>query len=82
MKNAITLLITLLISISSFAQTVGINYKAVIKDDNGTIMANQNLKVKFSILALSDNVEYSETHTTTTDSNGIVIVLIGTGTEA
>ena len=81
MKSTLTLLIALLISLSSFAQGYGINYKAVIKDDSGNILTNQNLKVKFAIVDLSDNIDYGETHTTTTDTNGIVILIIGDGTE-
>lgn len=81
MKKIIIFLTALLFTLASFAQGRGINYKAVIKDDNGTILANQNLKVKFSILDSSDNIDYSETHTTTTDANGIVILIIGSGTE-
>ncbi|WP_400080492.1 hypothetical protein [Winogradskyella sp. R77965] len=71
-----------MISISSFAQGIGFNYKAVIKDDNGNVMTNQNLKLKFTILGSGDNNVYEEVHTTITDNNGIVIVSIGKGTEA
>ncbi|MBT8376307.1 MAG: hypothetical protein KJO22_05525, partial [Bacteroidia bacterium] len=71
----------LLITITSLAQGYGINYKAVIKDDSGNILSNENLKVKFAILDLSDNIAYGATHTTTTDANGIIILNIGSGTE-
>ncbi|WP_179334647.1 hypothetical protein [Winogradskyella costae] len=80
-KTAMTLLIALFISLASFAQSPGINYKAVIKDDSGNVMVNQNLKVKLAIIDLLDNVDYEETHTTTTDANGIIILIIGDGTE-
>ena len=81
MKTITIVFIALLISMSSFAQGYGINYKAVIRDDSGNILTNQNLKVKFAILDLSDNVDYGATHTTTTDANGIIILNIGSGTE-
>ena len=81
MKTYIIVLIALLISLSTFAQGLGLNYKAVIKDDNGYVMTNQNLKLKFTILDLIDTSIYEETHTTTTDANGIIIVTIGLGTE-
>ncbi len=84
MKPIITLLITLLISISSFAQQ-GINYKALIKDDLGNVVANQNVTIQFTILdALSGgNIESQEIHfTLMTDANGIVIANIGEGAQS
>ncbi|MBN4085276.1 hypothetical protein JYT89_02935 [Flavobacteriaceae bacterium AH-315-B10] len=59
----------------------GINYKALIKDGGGNVVANQNITVQFIIyegVALTNNV-YQETHTPTTDLNGIVIINIGEG---
>jgi len=78
MKKLTILLVTLLISLTSFAQN-GINYKAVIKDSNGNVVANQNIDVKFSILQGATDV-YREFHTQTTDANGIIILNIGEGT--
>ena len=80
MKIKSTIIIFLL-SISCFAQT-GINYKAVIKDSRGNIVASQAVEVQFIIYegaALTNNV-YQESHTTSTDANGILIVNIGEGT--
>ena len=78
MKHILTLLVTIVIFTNSFAQN-SINYKAVIKDDLGTIMANQTIDVRFSIL--QDGVEvYREAHATTTNDNGLIIVNIGEGT--
>jgi hypothetical protein len=81
MKQTLTLLVAFLISISSFAQT-GINYKAVIKDNLGNVVAGQPVTVQFIIYkgsALTNNV-YQESHPTNTDANGIAIVNIGKGT--
>ncbi|WP_179320305.1 tail fiber domain-containing protein [Winogradskyella helgolandensis] len=80
MKTKIILLITILISISTFAQQ-GINYKAVIKDDLGNVVANDLIQIEFSILeGVAQTNVYKETHSSTTDANGIVIVNIGEGT--
>ncbi|MCX7550481.1 hypothetical protein [Xanthomarina sp. F2636L] len=76
MKNSITL-ITLLITTFLFSQN-GINYKAVIKDNLGNVVANQNIEIQFIILEDATNV-YQETHLPTTDANGIAIVNIGEG---
>jgi len=61
---------------SLFAQ--GFSYKAVISD-NGTVLQNQAVQVQFSIL-LNGSLNYQETHSTTTDANGIIILTIGEGT--
>jgi len=72
------LLLMLCISCIGFAQN-GINYKALIKDDLGNIVADQSVKVRFTILEEAITV-YQETHLPVTDANGIVIVNIGEGT--
>ncbi|WP_445733450.1 tail fiber domain-containing protein [Mariniflexile sp.] len=82
MKTTITILVAFLISISSFAQPESINYKALIKDGNGNLVAGQTINVKFTILKNNGtSIAYQETHTNkTTDANGILIVNIGEGT--
>lgn len=79
MKSKITLLVSAFITLSSLAQN-GINYKALIKDDIGNIVANQSVQVQLSILkgVGSTNV-YSESHTPTTDSFGVMSITIGEG---
>lgn len=78
MKSKITFLIVFLIALSSLAQS-SINYKAVIKDGSGNIVANDLIQVQFSILDGSTSL-YTETHAPTTDDNGIIILNIGEGT--
>jgi hypothetical protein len=74
----ITLALLLLFCITTFAQQ-GINYKAVIKDGAGAILSGEDVDVTFIILDGVTNV-YEETHASTTDANGIVILNIGEGT--
>lgn len=73
------LLVVLLVSAMGYTQN-GINYKALIKDDSGNVIADNSIQIKFKILEsdVQTNV-YEETHTPTTDSNGIIIVNIGEG---
>ena len=81
MKAKLLFAIMALLGSLTFAQT-GINYKAIIKDSGGNIVASQAVDVQFIIYegaALTDNV-YQESHTTITDANGILIVNIGEGT--
>ncbi|MDP5157743.1 MAG: tail fiber domain-containing protein, partial [Flaviramulus sp.] len=82
MKKTVTLLTALLISISSFAQGRGINYKAVIKDDLGNVLVSETINVKFTIIADTGPTDvYTETHTgVVTDVNGIIVLNIGEGT--
>jgi len=68
------------ITLSTYAQN-GINYKAVIKDDLGNVVANELIVVQFQILqGVGMTNVYQETHTPTTDVNGLIIVNIGEGT--
>ena len=60
-----------------FAQQ-GINYKAIVKDGSGNVVANDLIQVQFTILQGATSV-YQETHSPTTDANGIVIISIGEG---
>ncbi len=77
--KGIIITMLMLITITSIAQN-GINYKALIKDSSGNVVANQNITVQFTILQGGGltNV-YQETHTPTTDANGIIIINIGEG---
>jgi len=81
MKTTLTLLIALiLVTISTNAQQ-GINYKALIKDGGGNVVASQSITIQFIIyesVALTNNV-YQETHSPNTDANGIIIINIGEG---
>ena len=78
MKTKLSIILTLLFCSICIAQN-GINYKAVIKDGTGTIVANDLIQVQFTILDGAVNV-YQETHSPTTDDNGIIIINIGEGT--
>ncbi len=78
MKTKLSIILTLLFCSICIAQN-GINYKAVIKDGTGTIVANDLIQLNFNILDGAVTV-YQESHTPTTDDNGIVIVNIGEGT--
>ncbi len=63
----------------TFAQTNGINYKALLSD-GGNVLQNQPVDVKFTLFDSSANPVYEETHSTVTDNNGIFSLQIGTGT--
>src|SRR5690349_5417126 len=59
----------------------GINYQAVARNTNGTVLSNQAVKVKISILGGSANgtVQYMEEHSINTNQLGLFTLQIGKG---
>ena len=83
MKFVLSFAALLLFSMCSglYAQTPPINYKAIVKNNTGAVVANTSIVVQFSVLrGGTPDLFYTETHTPTTDDNGIIILNIGTGT--
>lgn len=65
------------------AQVPGkMNYQAVIRNNNGDLIVNQSVKVRVSIIdeATDGNELYTELHSVTTSSYGLVNFMIGNGT--
>lgn len=76
----------LILAIFSF-QALGqapakMTYQAIARDNNGQLLNNQQVGMRFSILqgSTSGAVVFQETHTTTSTSNGLVSIFIGDGT--
>jgi len=63
---------------NAFTQPQAINYQALAKSNDGSPIVNQQIGVKISILC-SGNLEYQETHTTTTNDIGLYSLQIGMG---
>ena len=59
-----------------------INYQAVVRNNSGEVLANQNVFFRISILQGSEagTVMYSETHTVSTNAFGLVNQKVGEGT--
>ena len=59
----------------------GINYQAVIRDDAGNVIQNNNVGLKMSIYqsAIGGTLIYEESFTSTTDNFGLVNLVIGQG---
>lgn len=59
-----------------------IAYQAVLRNSDGTVMANQQVELQVVLhkTTPTGDVVYSETHTGTTTNQGIVSFVIGTGT--
>lgn len=79
MKTKLFLNIFLILTGMTLYAQQGINYKAVLTD-NGNIIQNQQVTLRFSILENGTTLIYEEAQTKTTDINGIVLANIGEGT--
>jgi len=91
MKKLYILLVALFVTLTTFAQTDGFSYQAVILnpdsqqlpgvDASGAILPNKDISIRFSILNEYGNVEYQEIQYTTTDAYGMINLFIGEGEE-
>ena len=83
MKNITTLLFVLLNTIIVFAQAPQkVSYQAVIRDAGGDLLMNTTVGMQISILetSASGTAVFVETHTPTTNTNGLISLDIATGT--
>ena len=81
--NKLFTVFLLFISFALLAQVPqGVGYQGVATDNNGIELVNQSISIKASVLSGSanGNVEWEETHATTTDAFGLVALTIGQGT--
>lgn len=87
----ILLLISLLVSVLTFAQNKGITYQAVIYNTSGesvpgihnsnSPLVNKSICLQFSLVDENTQIEYQEKITVTTDDFGMVNLIIGNGTQ-
>lgn len=83
MRKLITCLATVLLAVVALAQVPEkMSYQAVIRDNSDALLTNVQIGVQISILQGSVNgtLIYTEIHTPTTNSNGLITLEIGTGT--
>ncbi|WP_341834903.1 hypothetical protein WJU16_18345 [Chitinophaga pollutisoli] len=85
MKKTLYLLFFILsATLAGYAQNglSGINYQAVARNSNGSVLANQAVSVRFSIRGGGPNgaVQYQETHNTATNAIGLFTLQLGRGT--
>ena len=73
-------IVALLLTSSSFAQAPEkMSYQVVIRDANNALVTSQQIGMQITILQVNTAV-YEETHTPTSNTNGLVSLEIGTGT--
>ena len=82
MKRLTFTLMVALIAFSAMAQTPDLmSYQAVVRDASNMLVTNQNVGVQVSILesSASGTAVYVETHSVTTNANGLATLQIGGG---
>ena len=82
MKKLFTVFVIIALTISVFAQTPQkTSYQAVIRNSNDQLLTNHAIGMRISIIQGSSTgtVVYVETHTATTNSNGLITIEIGGG---
>ena len=86
MKKSLFILILMflfpLVTIHLYGQTPqGISYQAVIRNNNGEVLSNQQVAIKVSFLegSTSGNAIYIETHVLSTNEFGLVNIVLGRG---
>jgi uncharacterized protein (TIGR02145 family) len=80
MRKLITIMSMLLLTSNLFAQLPQkMSYQAVIRDDNSVLVKSHAVGMRISILQ-GVNPVYVETHSTSTNANGLVTIEIGGGT--
>ncbi len=83
MRKVFTFLVTILLTTSVFAQSPEkMSYQAVVRDAANKLVINQAIGMQISILqgSVSGTEVYIETHSPTSNANGLVSVEIGSGT--
>ncbi len=81
MKHISLIVIALLISITLYAQPQAFSYQAIVSDAQNSLVANRQIGVQISILKDSPEAAplYAETHSATTNANGLFTIEIGRG---
>ncbi|MCH2195362.1 DUF1566 domain-containing protein [Kordia sp.] len=83
MNKLYTLLAFILLATTTWAQSPEkMSYQAVVRDSGDNLVSNQAVGMQISILqgSAAGTAVYVETHTPTTNVNGLVTLQIGTGT--
>jgi hypothetical protein len=71
--------VTVLFSLSAFAQNEGINFQGVARNAAGEVLVSQKINLRLSILLGSETgaVAYMETRQVTTNPQGVFAVVVG-----
>lgn len=82
MKKSLLIWIFISITLATFSQSPQkMTYQAVVRNSNNQLLQNQQVGVRISILqgSVNGNEVFAETHTLTTNTNGLLSLNIGDG---
>lgn len=79
MKKLILLALVLCSAATMLAQTNRMSYQAVVRNAANELVAEENLTVAISISDANGTSVYSETHSVTSNRNGVISLMIGEG---
>ncbi|MBR5643156.1 MAG: hypothetical protein IKW77_03105 [Salinivirgaceae bacterium] len=84
MRKFTSFIAALMISVATFAQAPqGFSYQAVVRDAQNAVVANKNFNVTLVIMqgetADAAKDVYTETHSVTTNQNGLITLTVGGG---
>jgi len=80
-KKVSILIAVLLCTLIGYTQTPqGFNYQAVVRNSNGTPLANQTVSVKITLQSYSGTIYFSESKSIGTNAQGVLNHIVGTGT--
>ncbi len=81
-KHIHLFVIAFLMAVNLFSQAPqGIKYQGAARNSLGAILSNQTISVRLTVLSGSPagTIQYQETHTTTTNINGVFDLVVGQG---
>ena len=83
MKQFLNLLIAIALTSSLYAQSPNkMSYQSVVRNGSGLLVSNSPVSIRISLLqgSMNGNIVYMETHSKTSNENGLVSLEIGGGT--
>ena len=85
MKKLFTFMVAVFLTATVWAQSPEkMSYQAVVRNSSNALVTNQPVGVKITILqgSATGTPVFAETHTPTTNANGLINIVIGTGSPA
>ena len=84
MRNIYLVLLIAIINLSFGQSPEGISYQAVVRNTSGELIKDAPIGIKINLLtgSASGTSIYDETHTVTSNSNGLITLTIGQGTSS
>ena len=82
MKKIILIITALFFSLTSYSQTPEkFTYQSIVRSSDGSVLKSAAIGIRLSILKSSKNgiTVYSETHSGSTNKNGLITLIIGDG---